>query len=82
MAELGNMSVIKTYSVDLTTVDLIKQLAKRLSIQDGEKVSEGRVIRMAVRGLADRLDEEDAAEAEAERDEYELEEAAADASYE
>lgn len=74
MAELGNVSVIKTYSVDMPTVELIKQLARRLTIQDGEKVSEGKVIRMAVRGLADRLDEEDAAEAEAERDEYELDE--------
>ena len=73
MNNVENMPVTKNYSLDLVTVNLIKQLAGRLSTEMGERVSEGRVVRIAVKGLADRLDEEEAAEAELERDEYELE---------
>lgn len=78
----SNMAVTKTYSVDAVTVNLIAKLAKRLSTDMGRNVSQGEVVRIAAKRLDAALDEEEAAEAEAERDEYELEEAAAEAGYE
>ena len=74
----SNASLTKNYSVDLNTINMVADLAKRLTLEMGRTVSQGEVVRMAVRGLADRLDEEDAAEAEAERNEYELEATAAE----
>jgi len=78
----SNMAVSKTYSLDAVTVNMVAGLARRLSTDMGRTVSQGEVVRMAVKRLVQTLDEEEAAEAEAERDEYELEEAAAEAGYE
>ena len=71
-----NGSVIKTYSLDAVTIDLVKGLANRMSRSNGRDVSQGEVIRVAVKGLADRLDEEDEAEAEVIREDEEDEAAA------
>jgi len=74
----SNLMVTKTYSLDTVTVNMVAGLAIRLSTSLGRKVSQGEVLRMAVKGLVDRLDEEEAAEAELERDEYEAEATAAE----
>lgn len=74
---IETMKVVKTYSLDVGTIQKIRDIANRYD-EMGRNVSQGEVIRIAVKALADRLDEEDAAEAEAERDEYELEATAAE----
>jgi len=77
MSEIENVSVIKTYSVDMVTIQRVREIVKKYE-EMGRSVSQGEVLRIAVKLLWDSLIEAEAAEAEVERDEYELEATAAE----